>query len=75
MPEPSDRAAYKRAEEALYQAARTHFTGRRGQLRRMVRRYLKPHRRDRAFLHSLIGSVARALLVRRLAARRAKAQK
>ncbi len=57
------RALYRRSEEALYQAARTHFRGRRGELRRMVRRYLKPHRRDRSFLASLVASVTRALFV------------
>ncbi len=57
------RALYRRSEEALYQAARTHFRGRRGELRRMVRRYLKPHRHDRSFLASLVASVTRALFV------------
>ena len=55
----SERALYRRGEEALYQAARIHFRGRRGALRKMVRRYLKPHRRDRAFLRSLTSSVAK----------------
>ena len=59
----SDRALYRRGEEALYRSARIHFFGRRGALRKMVRRYLKPHRRDRAFLRSLTASVARVLVV------------
>ncbi len=59
----SDRALYRRGETALYRAARLHFRGRRGVLRRIVRRYLKPHRRDRVFLGKLTSSVARVLTV------------
>ena len=59
----SDRALYRRSEEMLFEAARLHCTGRRSGLRRRVRRYLKPYRRDRNFLTSLASSVGRALVV------------
>ena len=53
---------YQRSEAALYRSARIHFRGRRGALRQMVRRYLKPHRRDGAFLRGLTSSVTRVLV-------------
>ena len=59
----SDRALYRRSEEMLFEAARLHCSGRRSGLRKRVRRYLKPYRRDRAFLTSLASSVGRALVV------------
>ena len=59
----SNQALYRRGEEALFQAARLNFRGRRGALRRMVRRYLKSRRRDRGFLTSLISSVPRVLVL------------
>ncbi len=60
---PNERALYRRGEAALYRAARLHFRGRRGALRKIVRRYLKPHRRDRSFLLKLTSSVARVLTI------------
>ena len=62
-PAAQDRALYRRGEVALYRAARIHFRGRRGALRQLVRRYLKPHRRDRDFLRGLTSSVAKVLTV------------
>ena len=59
----SDRALYRRSEEMLFEAARLHCSGRRSGLRKRVRRYLKPYRRDRTFLASLVSSVGRALVV------------
>ena len=59
----SDRALYRRSEEMLCEAARLHCSGRRSGLRKRVRRYLKPYRRDRTFLASLASSVGRALVV------------
>ena len=59
----NDQALYRRGEAVLYRAARIHFRGRRGALRRMVRRYLKPHRRDQTFLRALTSSVSRTLVV------------
>ena len=59
----SDRALYRRSEEMLFEAARLHCSGRRSGLRKRVRRYLKPYRRDRSFLSSLLSSVGRALVV------------
>ena len=59
----SERTLCRRGEAALYRAARIHFRGRRGALRQIVRRYLKPHRRDRIFLRALTSSVARVLTV------------
>ena len=59
----SDRALYRRSEEVLFEAARLHCSGRRSGLRKRVRRYLKPYRRDRTFLASLASSVGKALLV------------
>ena len=59
----SDRALYRRSEEMLFEAARLHCSGRRSGLRKRVRRYLKPYRRDRTFLTSLASSVGKALVV------------
>ena len=59
----SNRALYRRSEEMLFEAARLHCSGRRSGLRKRVRRYLKPYRRDRTFLASLVSSVGRALVV------------
>ena len=59
----SDRALYRRSEEMLFEAARLHCSGRRSGLRKRVRRYLKPYRRDRSFLTSLTSSVGKALVV------------
>ena len=59
----SDRVLYRRSEEMLFEAARLHCRGRRSGLRKRVRRYLKPYRRDRSFLSSLLSSVGRALVV------------
>ena len=59
----SDRALYRRSEEMLFEAARLHCSGRRSGLRKRIRRYLKPYRRDRTFLASLVSSVGRALVV------------
>ena len=59
----SDRALYRRSEEMLFEAARLHCSGRRSGLRKRVRRYLKPYRRDRTFLSSLASSVGRVLVV------------
>ena len=62
-PQADNRVLYRRGEAALYRSARIHFRGRRGALRKMVRRYLKPHQRDRALLGALTSSVARVLVV------------
>ena len=59
----SSRALYRRSEEMLVEVTRLHCSGRRSGLRKRVRRYLKPYRRDRAFLTSLASSVGRALIV------------
>ena len=59
----SDRALYRRSEEMLFDAARLHCSGRRSGLRKRVRRYLKPYRRDRVFLTSLASSIGRLLVV------------
>lgn len=63
MATPPRIAASALPDRALYRAARIHFRGRRGTLRQLVRRYLKPHRRDRSFLLHLTSSVARVLTV------------
>ena len=59
----NDRALYRRSEEMLFEAARLHCSGPRSGLRKRVRRYLKPYRRDRGFLTSLASSIGRLLVV------------
>ena len=59
----SDRVLYQRSEEMLFEAARLHCSGRRSGLRKRIRRYLKPYRRNRSFLSAIASSVGKALLV------------
>ena len=60
---PGRRALYRHSAKVLVRQAAPYWRGSRRGLRRVVRHYLRSHRRDLGFLRSIVGSVTKAAFV------------